>query len=354
MVRASTHGGPAPALALREEDFDPHKTSRARADLRRRIDAWSGPVVARLAAVGVVVDVTAVDAADEQRTLFAQSGAGALLALSIGAAGLEVGAELAVDAAPGTRARLADPARALALTTALEGLPEQFTLGLAEDEPRGPCSRATTDDIRALLERVQVDRRALRLGWSIPREVAVAHAELLDEQLADAIVALGGVLRLLVPGDEEIRRQGSSGAERKKARGRSEEEPSHPPRKKRDRREDKHERERDGDADADGAAAEEPAAVDAKPAVGARGSLRRRPFARVAPAIVRGSRVRVLDGPFSGKVGVVQELDGKGGARVMLGLLAVRLQIKDLAPGADGGRRPLLSSSHRKPLPARS
>jgi len=62
----------------------------------------------------------------------------------------------------------------------------------------------------------------------------------------------------------------------------------------------------------------------------------------------------VLEGPFSGKVGVVHELDGKGGARVMLGLLAVRLEVKNLTTQVEGRYRPVLSSSHRKPLPVRS
>ena len=68
----------------------------------------------------------------------------------------------------------------------------------------------------------------------------------------------------------------------------------------------------------------------------------------------KGARVRVLDGPFRGKVGVVQELDGKGGARVLLGLLAVQMSVEDLGAHADGGGRPLLSTSHRRPTPARS
>jgi hypothetical protein len=70
--------------------------------------------------------------------------------------------------------------------------------------------------------------------------------------------------------------------------------------------------------------------------------------------IERGTRVRVLQGPFLGKVGTVQELDGKGGARVMLGLLAVRVETKDLAPDAAVRDRPRLTSSHRKRMPARS
>jgi transcription antitermination factor NusG len=69
--------------------------------------------------------------------------------------------------------------------------------------------------------------------------------------------------------------------------------------------------------------------------------------------VARGTRVRGLAGPFAGKVGVVQELDGKGGARVMLGLLATRLDVKDLIASAEGRDRPSLSTSHRRPLPSR-
>jgi hypothetical protein len=88
-----------------------------------------------------------------------------------------------------------------------------------------------------------------------------------------------------------------------------------------------------------------------------RPGLRRQPVAigtaATAP-VAKGGRVRVLEGPFAGKVGVVQELDGKGGARVMLGLLAVRIDVKHLVAWTDGRARPRLSSSHRKPVPVRS
>jgi transcription antitermination factor NusG len=67
-----------------------------------------------------------------------------------------------------------------------------------------------------------------------------------------------------------------------------------------------------------------------------------------------GVRVRVAQGPFAGKVGVVQELDAKGGARVMLGLLAVRFELEHLTVHADRRVRPVLGTSHRKPVPARS
>jgi transcription antitermination factor NusG len=61
-----------------------------------------------------------------------------------------------------------------------------------------------------------------------------------------------------------------------------------------------------------------------------------------------GARVRVTDGPFSGKGGVVQELDAKGGARVKLGLLVVRFELEHLTPQAEARERPVLGTSHRK------
>jgi hypothetical protein len=69
----------------------------------------------------------------------------------------------------------------------------------------------------------------------------------------------------------------------------------------------------------------------------------------VAPVIDKGSRVRVLCGPFSNKCGVVSELDGRGGARVLLGLLATRVDVGDLEPVHEARDRPQLPSSHRKP-----
>jgi transcription elongation factor len=70
--------------------------------------------------------------------------------------------------------------------------------------------------------------------------------------------------------------------------------------------------------------------------------------------VALGVRVRVIDGPFAGKLGVVQDLDDKGGARVMLGLLAVRFELKDLTVQTEGRARPVLGTSHRKPKPERS
>jgi hypothetical protein len=67
----------------------------------------------------------------------------------------------------------------------------------------------------------------------------------------------------------------------------------------------------------------------------------------------KGARVRVLAGAFADKVGVIGELDGRGGARVLLGLLSTRLDLADLEPVIEGrGERPALQSSHRRPAPA--
>lgn len=75
------------------------------------------------------------------------------------------------------------------------------------------------------------------------------------------------------------------------------------------------------------------------------------------PAFERGARVRVTGGPFAGKTGVVQAMVGRRSARVLFGPLPVQIDVDDLAPSepAAGGRGRLrLSSSHRKPVPARS
>lgn len=66
--------------------------------------------------------------------------------------------------------------------------------------------------------------------------------------------------------------------------------------------------------------------------------------------IDRGAHVRALAGPFAGQAGVVQELDGKGAARVLFGALVARVELRDLTvKSKKPGGRPVLSSSHRKP-----
>ena len=75
------------------------------------------------------------------------------------------------------------------------------------------------------------------------------------------------------------------------------------------------------------------------------------------PGFEKGAKVRVARGPFAGKAGVIQKLVGRRSARVLLGLLPVQIDLADLTlthPSAIGRGRPRLTSSHRKPVPARS
>lgn len=370
-------------LALRAEDFAP-LTGQGTSDLQRRMDAWAGGVVERLEDLGVAATTGGAEhdkGAASPQVRFVLRGAppdATRLVLGMDAVRVRTGLELPASQARAVRAWLADPAHALELTTALEALPEQFTMGVAGDLASAEAPRSTADDVRALLDRIERDANEgslLWIGWSVPRALAVEHAALLDEQLADAVAALAQIFALLgadaVDGPagrgERDARSGSKG--RRFAGRRDADRPRDDDDRDRGRtartrprahgdRDREREPQRDG---RDGEAEPEPAretpqlrgrGLDAKPPP--RPGSRRRP-GKTAPVVLeRGARVHVLKGPFSGKVGVVHELDGKGGARVMLGLLAVRLEVGNLVPVVEGGGRPRLSSSHRKPIPARS
>jgi hypothetical protein len=304
----------------------------------------------------------------EERAVFARAGvdfdeARVRLALSIDAQSIEAALEIAAGHLRSARLWLADPERALQLTAALEALPEQFAMGVVGESARTIASAASADEMRALIDRAEQQRRPFSLGWVLSREVALEHADVLDEQLEDAIVALGQVFALLVDsGGQAASRAHSGRGGREPAQGRSDEDRKGPKRRALAlHREQWRDRDRDREVESEPEAAREGELPARTPRVARhkplRAGLRRRPIGEVGAAddkVEKGARVRVLDGPFAGKVGVVHELDGKGGARVMLGLLAVRLPVKDLAISVERRNRPLLSSSHRKPLPVRS
>jgi len=377
-------------LALRPEDFAP-LTGEGASDLQRRMDAWARGVVERLEDFGVAatIDGTGQETGQEKRAgaalphvrfvLHEAPPDATRLVLGMDAARVRTGLELPASQARAVRAWLSDPAHALELSTALEALPEQFTMGAAGDIASAEAPRATADDMRALLDRIERDGSTAWIGWSVPRALAVEHAALLDEQLADAVVALAQIFALL--GADAVDRPGvgsghdaRSGAKGRRFAGRRGDAEGPRDDDERDRgrtartrpradrphaaRDREHERElgaREGEAEPEPvreAPQPRPRGLDAKPPP--RPGSRRRP-AKASPVVIeRGARVHVLKGPFSGKVGVVHELDGKGGARVMLGLLAVRLEVGNLVPVVEGRGRPRLSSSHRKPIPARS
>ncbi|HLK40751.1 MAG TPA: hypothetical protein VKU41_28555 [Polyangiaceae bacterium] len=288
-----------------------------------------------------------------------ESEARVAVVLRVDPGGVRVCLEVPPGLAPSVRSRAADPLRAADLTAAVRALPEQFFVGVEGHEGRTIAPRVRADALARLVDRAGKARRALRIEWSIPREIAIRHAALLDEELDGAIVALMDVLMILsgVP-----RAALSPARARRRGRRRAEEGQDRPDR----RRGSGSSREEGPAPPADEVHAGVPtrgpllirshafSAGAARPKTASPDALPDRSGPGDDPArIDRGVRVCVLDGPFSGKVGVVQELDGKGGARVMLGLLAVHMRVADLAVSASSRRRPLLSTSYRKPLPAR-
>jgi hypothetical protein len=418
----------ADPLRLSATDFDAYLPERAtsnaytrpRLELKQRMLAWAKGVVTRLAEIDIPVDVSASDEhpslrngrrVDCQRVFFwrdadaraeierlldrKRSLAAALedpaphqrhvfLALRVDAQKVEVSVELHPEAwvdCRNLRAILGDPARTLGLTSALEALPDQFTIGLASDTERAPAAHATSDALRALGVRSEQEARSLWIGWTIPRDVAVTHAELLVDQLEDAIVALGPIEKIIAwAPDNDLIDLGSELEAAKADRARIHEEAERERAQWQARRDRVGQEERargrerservSGESDAAGGGAEEVPSREPEREIEATSRARRAerkvPLPRILPRrplvtevdptvpIEKGIRVQVLAGPFRGKVGVVQELDGKGAARVMLGLLATRVEVKDLMAAAEGKERPALASSHRKPMGARS
>lgn len=449
-----------PPLHLTARDFDayaPEKAtsnaySRPRLEVKQRALAWARSVVARLAELGIDVDVHGSDehptlrnkkrvecqwvffwrdekARDELDRLLDRGRSisaviddpspytrHAFLALRLDAGSVEVcfavHPEARVDL-DNLHARLEPGAEHLAaeLMGALSALPEQFVIGVAPADDQGlrgdvpadrvACGSITPEALRGMLERAAAGQVPLWLGWSIARETAIEHAAILDEQLADALVALAPIYKLVawsqenalvaldrrIESAEQERARTHAEAEAQTERWRAEQAEAR--RREREqarakvapdlrrpvlgqrkpslatlfsdggrsapRREPRQEPLRapvttgarpiaDRAIEASAPQADESAASTA----GGNGALR----APAPSAVVeKGARVRVLSGAFADKVGVVGELDGRGGARVLLGLLSTRLDLADLEPVVEGRERPALQSSHRRPAP---
>lgn len=438
-MKAAAPQGPLGQLALSSADFDafleptvpPSRGAQAirpvpaaqRRALRERIELWARNIVPRLEQLGLGIEVVVPDEVEQhlssraprsiaQRVLFVRDQFGrssvprtapdadplrahAYLALTIDSVHVEVSLEVCPEAEADVnnlRARLGDPPRLLELTTLFETLPQEFAIGVIGVPSFPSAEHASADDVRALLDDSQRSRRALWVGWSVKREVALAHSSELDEQLADALVVLAHAYKLLAwAPDNDLIGAGRRGAwragrarnEERRERGREERRKRRNVRKKpvrvegtRREREDARRllsvAEREGAGPVSRASGRPPgddaAAAEAERArgegAGGRAVPARRPMlqtmmrARGArPAlstevdpklpIEKGTRVRVLAGPFANKVGIVQELDSKGRARVRLGLLAATLDLKDLVASTEG-QRPMLASSHRR------
>jgi transcription antitermination factor NusG len=421
-------GGRAASFARGADGSTPAAQRRA---LRERIELWARGIVPRLEQLGLSIEVVVPDEVDQhlssrapraiaQRVIFVRDQFGrsgvprtepdgdplrahAYLALTIDSVHVEVSLEVCPEAeadVKNLRARLADPPRLLELSTLFETLPQEFAIGVIGVPSFPSAENASADDVRALLDDSQRSRRALWVGWSVKREVALAHSSELDEQLADALVVLAHAYKLVAwATDNDLIGAGRRGAwragrarnEERRERGREERRKRRNVRKKpvriegtRREREDARRlltvAEREGGpasragTRAAGQAADEGAQADAAEKGRGEGQGRgvpaRRPMlqtmmrARGArPAlstevdpkipIEKGTRVRVLAGAFANKVGIVQELDSKGRARVRLGLLAATLDLKDIVASTEG-TRPMLASSHRRPRNVRS
>lgn len=265
--------GYKPALDLTGSDFAAFrrsKTSRQREALRARLVAWGHRVAPRLSALGIAVDVEVGDEAEQEVLRLIPRGDDASFALSVASGGVEVGLELAPIHVEGVAERH--------LLASLESLPEPFCVRSESGREVAPGDA----DLVALAS------GRTWIGWYVPRALAVAHSELLDDQLEDTIAALGGVLAVVSP------------------RGR---------------------------------AMPAPRAPKARLTSGATNRV------GVSAALGRGSRVQVLRGPFAGKIGVVRDTDGAS-AHIVLGLLAARVGTTDLATAVP---RRTLGSSHRRP-----
>lgn len=440
-------------LALTERDFDAYHPDRAssnaysrpRLEFKQRALGWARDVKTRLEQLGLQVDVHASDEhpsvwnghrvdcqwvffwdrSDQRAELDAVLDLRrgivdklrdpspyfrhAFLAMRLDYDKVEVCAQLHPDAwldFNNLQARMADPARKAELVQVLSELPEQFEMGLL-GEQMVPCASVSEPSLHSLVQQAAEQNRSLWVGWRVPRDVAIPHAKLLDEQLEDALVALASVYRKLSwdEGDdfaslkaqlEQMRHEFSRtaaerAAEEDRRRAETERMRQETTERSRERTRERVEyaaiRPRvtlanlfksDTAAPAPRAPAREPKAPPAeprpgpsRPAAATKQPAPARPAPRPAEepkraaraipeaaesheVLDKGARVRVLAGPFAGKQGVIGELDGRGGARVLLGLLSTRLAVQDLAPVLEGRDRPSLSSSHRSPrMPSR-
>ena len=438
-----------PSLNLTARDFDAYAAekatsnaySRPRLEVKQRAMVWARGVVARLAEQGLAVDAHGSDEhlslrnkkrVDCQWIFFSRDAAArdelerlldrgrsisdviddpspydrhAFLALRLDAHAVEVcfavpsQAQVDLD---NLRARFdagGESALAAGLIEALVALPEEFTIGAGGEgaSDRRASSAASPDTLRELVMRSSAEQIPLWVGWRVAREAALSHAEILDEQLEDALVALAPVYRLVawsrendrvaldrrLEGVEQERARAHAEAhaeterwriEQEESRRRSQEQAlaradearrsppisstrrpslstlfsgksaSSPPSSKQPRHEPPASR------PVPRADVVVPAPLPAPAVLPERAPAAASPSRVAASAIEKGAKVRVRSGPFVDKIGVVGELDNRGGARVLLGLLSTRLELHDLELAVENRERPAMPSSHRRSL----
>lgn len=301
----------APRLSPTAADFEPSEKARRR--FISRAISWAGSaalVLERLGSVNVTAEPT------ERGVELHAASSSARFDLAIEKKHLDLSLEL--DGA--ALEKLAVALDAEPLMRALAALPDQFVVRRGTIEAR--ASKMERDELRAWTEEARRANGSLRIGWRVPRNLVLSHARVLDERLVDALRALCFVEGAIAGRTRSV--QAAIGASSRRV----------------------------------------PAPLSTRARLATAGTTRLRlrgsfgrPRIEVAstPTIDRGSRVRVLAGPFEGRVGVVHALDARA-ARVFFGLLATRVDLGDLAPAhlGSGGRspakrpRPAIATSHRR------
>ena len=308
LVSATPSRFPAPRLALIPADFE--VVDRARRRFVARALSWGRGVARALERLGGAFSAEPTDRGVELRAAGLE---GARVELSIDRKHLDLSLELrdvALDAFSSALQRDGT-------LRWLAALPEQFFVRRASQD-----LRASTADRAALqhaIDHARQERSPLRIGWRVPRNLVLSHASVLDEQLLDALRAL-----VLVEGAIAGRTPRPSALAHRVPASLS-------------------------------TRARLVSAGSTRLRIGALGRPRIGASTSPSPTIDRGARVRVLAGPFEGKVGVVQALDDRG-ARVLFGLLATRVELADLAPAHVSSAnqapvrrpRPAIASSHRR------
>lgn len=400
-------------LTLAAEDLDaylPEKAtskafSRPRLEVKQRGLAWGRRVLDRLERDGVALEMQASDehptVRNQQRvqcqwvffwrtgdarraveTLLDQgrsvaelvqdphpSTRHACLALCITSSRVEVGVLLHVGAkvdVDNLLARLDDPEGSESLVSAIGALPEAFEISSRRGDPPCAvraglgCSSSTPEEIRSALRAAVADDPAghLWIGWTLSREVVLDNAEVLGQDLQDAIVALGRIYEHVAWSRSNDYIDLSSRVEvARLARERNHVEAAARTDRWRARRDAEAEQSREQGrwhrgARAGGSAGRsergESGHARDNGAAPLRSDATRGTTAPSERGITSGTKVRVMTGPFADRVGVVSDVDSKGGARVMLGLLATRFAVHDLEVVVDVRDRPALQSSHRR------
>lgn len=266
------------------------------------------------------------------------------------------------------RGRLSDAGSLLGLVASLESLPDEFVLSAGDLSMR--ARECTPEILREWLDTSGSREASITIAWPVSRRVVESNPDDLDELLADALVAMGDVYRAVswAPDNDFLPMHYGSRGERPAPSDRVDHERvasirRNAPRRRDERADSADELSAPLSVDTDIATASPPPVGPLHSALKARDSARLRsssgrrgrPVSDIDPSlpVEKGSQVRVMEGPFEGATGVVQELDGRGGARVRLGLLSTRILVSSLNVTREGKERPALASSHRRLNPTR-